>query len=246
MKYMGSKARIKKEILPIILKDRKINQYYVEPFSGGMNMIDEVTGNRIANDVQQYLIAMWRGLLSGEKYPTCINKELYNSARDVYNGKENKLDLSNDLIGWIGFMGSANGRFFDGGYSGKSKTKLGTERDYIKEAISNINKQIEKLDGVELFDLDYLDLPIPNNSIIYCDPPYKGTKQYSLSNYFNHNDFWDWCRNMKSKGHTIFISEYSAPEDFICIWEKEIKSSLSANGKTGCSKISTEKLFTLK
>jgi DNA adenine methylase len=42
------------------------------------------------------------------------------------------------MIGWIGWMGSANGRFFDGGYSGKSNTKIGTVRDYIKEAISNI------------------------------------------------------------------------------------------------------------
>ena len=35
MKYMGSKARIANEILPIILKDRKDGQFYVEPFVGG-------------------------------------------------------------------------------------------------------------------------------------------------------------------------------------------------------------------
>ena len=33
MKYMGSKARFTKEILPIILKDRKPEQWYVEPFT---------------------------------------------------------------------------------------------------------------------------------------------------------------------------------------------------------------------
>ena len=44
MKYMGSKNRIAKHILPIILKDRKENQYYVEPFVGGANMIDKVQG----------------------------------------------------------------------------------------------------------------------------------------------------------------------------------------------------------
>ena len=32
---MGSKNRIVNEILPIILKDRKPNQWYVEPFVGG-------------------------------------------------------------------------------------------------------------------------------------------------------------------------------------------------------------------
>ena len=33
MKYMGSKARFSKDILPIILKDRTVEQWYVEPFA---------------------------------------------------------------------------------------------------------------------------------------------------------------------------------------------------------------------
>jgi len=35
MKYMGSKKRHAKELLPIILKDRQPGQWYVEPFVGG-------------------------------------------------------------------------------------------------------------------------------------------------------------------------------------------------------------------
>ena len=44
----------------------------------------------------------------------------------------------------------------------------------------------------------------------------------------------------------VYVSEYKAPEDFICVWEKEAKSSLSANGKIGGNKVSVEKLFKLK
>ena len=58
MKYMGSKNRIANEILPIILKDRKPNQYYIEPFCGGLGTFDKVTGNRIGSDKNKYLIAM--------------------------------------------------------------------------------------------------------------------------------------------------------------------------------------------
>ena len=61
MKYMGSKTRIANEILPIILKNRKPYQYYVEPFCGGCNIIDKVDGNRIASDKNHYLIEMWKG-----------------------------------------------------------------------------------------------------------------------------------------------------------------------------------------
>ena len=63
MKYMGSKARIKKEILPLILKNRTENQFFVDLMGGGMNLIDSVDGNRIANDLNFYLIEMWKELL---------------------------------------------------------------------------------------------------------------------------------------------------------------------------------------
>lgn len=247
MKYMGSKARFSKEILPIILKERKPEQFYVEPFAGGMNTICDVLGNRIANDRNYHLIEMWKGLVSGIKYPTYIPKELYDTARDIYNGKEKRfehqMNMSDDTVGWIGWMGSANGRFFDGGYSGKSNTKIGTVRDYIKEAISNIEKQIPKMIGVKFENKDYTELEIPNNSIIYCDPPYQGTKQYLTSKDFNHSIFWDWCREKSNQGHIVFISEYNAPSDFQCVWQKEAKSSLSANGKVGGNKFSVERLF---
>ena len=77
MKYMGGKTRIAKEILPLILADRKEGQYFVEPFCGGCNVTDKVLGNRIANDCNEYLIAMFEGLMSGEKYPEQISPELH-------------------------------------------------------------------------------------------------------------------------------------------------------------------------
>ena len=77
MKYMGSKRRIWKYIAPIILKNREEKQYYVEPFCGGCNSICQVDGLRIAADINPYLIAMWKDLLHGEKYPETISKEDY-------------------------------------------------------------------------------------------------------------------------------------------------------------------------
>jgi DNA adenine methylase len=70
---MGSKARFAKEILPIILKDRLPNQWYVEPFAGGMNTICEVDGKRLANDKNWFLIAMWKGLQENRERPKIIS-----------------------------------------------------------------------------------------------------------------------------------------------------------------------------
>lgn len=236
MKYMGSKNRIAKEILPIILKDRKTNQYYVEPFCGGLGTFDKVDGLRIANDKNKYLIAMWKGLQENRDKPIEISKELYSRARTEYNNGTN-IEFDDFMIGWIGWIGwmaSFNGRFFDGGYSGKTKT-----RDYVDEQIRNTLKQIDSLNGALFTSNEYYELEIPENSIIYCDIPYKGTKQYSTSKNFNHEVFWQWCRDMTHQGHSVFISEYEAPNDFKCVWSKDIKSYMKPSRAIEC----TECLF---
>ena len=242
MKYMGSKARIAKYILPIILKDRKPDQWYVEPFVGGANVINKVTGNRLGADINKYLIAMFKGLQDDCFRKFNHSKAHYDLVREEYNRGTN-FNFTDFYIGYVGFMASANGRFFDGGYSGKSDTKIGTVRNYIDESIRGMEKHIPTLNGIDFVCSGFLDLKIPDNSIVYCDIPYKNTKQYAFSKGFDHDDFWDWAREKVNQGHKVFVSEYSAPEDFTCVWQQEVKSSLSANGKAGGNKKSIEKLF---
>ena len=237
MKYMGSKARFAKEILPIILKDRKPEQWYVEPFAGGMNAICEVQGNRIANDIHYYLIQMWRELVGGW-IPKKITKEEYSEVRT------NQSNYPAYFVGWVGFNCSYSGKWFGGfadDYPESRRNKKGILPNYQMEAINNIPKQVEKLKGVVFQNKPYYELELPPNSIVYCDPPYEGTTKYA--NDFDHNLFWNWVRNISKQGHTVFVSEYNAPADFECVWQKEAKSSLSANGKIGGNKLSVEKLF---
>lgn len=239
MKYMGSKNRIAKHILPIMLKDRKDGQYWVEPFVGGANMIDKVDGNRIGADYNKDLINLLQGLKNGWIPKETYTKEEYIKAK---NG-ENSCQIE---TGYISINCSYSGKYW-GRYAGKSVTANGL-RDYTNESFKNVMKQAPKLKGIDFINIDYKYLNIPSNSIIYCDIPYKGT--YSeIEGYgklsFNHDEFWEWCRNMSKKGHSIYISEYNAPSDFKCIWSQEVKSSLSANGKSGGNKKSIEKLFTI-
>ena len=192
MKYMGSKNRIADDIIEVML-DEYVKRFglngsdtFVDVFCGGCSVIEKVpnTYKRIANDKQKYLIAMWRRLTKGYSIglPTTISRELYSDVRDSYNKGDDR--YRDDVKGWVGFMASFNGRFFDGGYSGHNVVgKNGKARDYIKENITNTLNQIPNLFDVQWYDLDYEELTkhIPKNSILYCDPPYKGTKQYSTS-----------------------------------------------------------------
>ena len=238
MKYMGSKNRFAKELLPIILKDRLPNQWYYEPMVGGANIIDKVKGNRFGADVNEYLIEMWVALTGGWMPKEHYTKEEYT---DIKNNKGN---YPKCLVGYVGFVCSYSGKWFGGyanNYPESRRLKNGTLPNYQKESLNSLKKQLPNLKGVTFKHSSYKDLFFADNSIIYFDPPYEGTTKYK--DMFNHLEFWEWARAKSKEGHKVFVSEYKAPEDFKCVWEKETKSSLSANGKSGGNKLSTEKLF---
>lgn len=231
MKYMGSKNRIAKHILPIMLSERKPNQWWVEPFVGGGNMIDKVDGNRIGSDINRYAI---EALIAIRDYVTDLpknNKEFNES----YYGNLRK----NDNYKYKGFAGFAFS--YGGKWLGGWRRSLNKYRDYVLESYKNALKQSPGLKTVTLVHCSYKDLKIPINSLVYCDPPYESTARYKHD--FCHNEFWQWCRDKSKEGHTLFVSEYNAPDDFVCVWQKEIVSSLTKD--TG-SKRGLEKLFTLK
>lgn len=221
---MGSKNRIAKHILPIMLEHRKENQWWVEPFVGGANMIDKVGGNRIGADNNKYLIALLKEMQSQVPFnPPHIGEQEYK------NIQKNKDNYPEWLVGYVGFNLSFAAKFF-GGY-GRDKAGI---RNYEKEAQQNLLAQ------VSFICCDYKELEIPKNSLIYCDPPYFNTTKYKTG--IDHLEFWQWCRDKHNEGHTVFISEYNAPEDFTCLWEKEVNNSLTKN--TGAKK-GIERLFTI-
>lgn len=227
MKYQGSKNRIAKDILPIILKNRNPRQWYVEPFVGGGNMIDKVEGKRIGADINQYLIKALKFIRdTPEKIP--LNNLEY-SEQDFNAAKKSNLDNPLDCFAMFNYT---FGSKFKGSWA---KNKRGS--DYVKESVQGCLKQSENLKGVILKHCSFLNLQIPDKSIIYCDPPYKNTSGYGID--FNHDIFWDWVRTKVSEGHSVFVSEYQAPDDFVCVWEKEI---LSTSGVSNTKK-ATEKLF---
>lgn len=167
MTYLGGKTRTAKEILRLILADRKEGQYFAEPFCGGCNVTANVPGNGIANDSNGYLIAMSIGLPSGENYPGQISRELYNDVKSCFRAGSDKYDPG--FMGRVGFMASCRGTFFSG-YSGPIVTAKGEPRDRIAEAVRGVMRQIPNLQGVEFRSGDYKGLQIPEESLIYCDP----------------------------------------------------------------------------
>jgi DNA adenine methylase len=199
MIYIGGKTYLSKHILPIMLQNRKEGQYYIEPFCGGCNCIDKVDGNRIANDINEYLIEMWKALINGWWPEKILTKEQY---CDIRKNKQNYLKHE---VGFAGFIYSYCGKWF-GSYIG-NKIRPTNGVGYLDQAMNNIKRQIPRMLNCEFYNKTYNELIIPKNSILYCDPPYKDRVKYG-NILFDYDAFYNWCI-IKAKDNDVFVTEYN-------------------------------------
>ena len=85
---------------------------------------------------------------------------------------------------------------------------------------------------------DYRSLSVPDDAVVYCDPPYYGTYTGGYTsmggNTFDSAAFHDWCRAQRA---LVVVSEYQMPDDFVCIAQFSHQNLFSKN------KVAKELLF---
>lgn len=227
MRYMGGKSRIAKDIAAILNQYTK-DKPFVSLFCGSCAIESKVeTDTKILNDAHPYLIALYKALQNGYELPDSISREQY------YWIKEHK-DADPALTGFVGFGCSFGGKWFGGYASNRGGT------NYAEQSKRSMLHVFDGLSNAEFYNLDYRAVPIPDNAVIYCDPPYANTKGYSTGK-FNSDEFWDYVRGLSST-HKVFVSEEHAPKDFECIWEKKCTRTIDRNKNNQPSKI--ERVFT--
>ena len=96
-------------------------------------------------------------------------------------------------------------------------------------------QSFKSLQSLELTNLDYRDVQIEEDSVIYCDIPYINTNGYKID--FNHNEFYDYCLN---NNNIVFVSEYIMPSEFISVKDIVKTCSLSVSNR---NKATIEKVF---
>ena len=150
------------------------------------------------------------------------------------------------------------GTQMSGHYFGRSQWAFPTREEYIKlqsflylpqdydeiaglqilyQSLESLERleRLQSLERLNIFKGSYKDVPIKQNSLIYCDIPYKNTDAYDSD--FDYEEFYTWAENQTEP---VIISEYSMPESrFICIAQKEKTVNLSSTETT----TATEKLF---
>jgi site-specific DNA-adenine methylase len=242
MIYQGSKRKILWDILPFIqncINENKVDTY-IEPFVGGANVIDSVNcKNRIGSDLNDELISLLIYMRDNTSIPFAPTECSFEHYCEVREDRKNKTNyFTKEYIAMIGYFASYGGRYFDGGYGRDAKGS----RDIYSERLKFAINQAPKLKGIEfkscLFEeynpKDY------KNCVFYLDPPYKDTKTYNNKNGFPYEKFYDWVKEL-GKNNFVFISEYSMPNEFRCIWSKEVKVLQKSDRNKG--DVAIEKLF---
>ena len=219
MKYQGSKRRLVNKIIPVIESIKRPEQWYVEPFVGGANVIQHVSGKRIGADINKYMIAYLKEIQNGLTTFPIIYEEQYKDIR-------NNIDKYDEWL--VGYAMSSYG--FMGNY-GTSNYMTASKPEYIHRAVEKMaKKEWKRLQGIYFVTSDYKELNIPKYSFIYCDPPYQSRDGYRRIDAYKVNEFWDWCRKkIYEEGHIILISELEAPDDFIPIINQKLKYRCKAS-----------------
>lgn len=225
--YQGGKKKIGKKIAQIMLDYEYQNGFnnldYFEPFCGMCGVLTHMINDDrkiVANDLNTDLILMWQAIQQGwipdEKQ---LTKDEYNTLKnEQHNSKERAFYT-------IAYS-------FNNEYMGPYRNIINSlNQNYLLNAINGI-KNI-KVDNIVFTNKSYIDFT-PKNMLIYCDPPYQNNNFHynTFFQHFNHNEFWDIMRTW-SKDNIVFISEYTAPNDFECVWEKKCNQTLNfLNKKT--------------
>lgn len=230
---MGGKYRVSKEVSGYINRTIRDGQSYWEPFVGAAWILQLVKANkRYASDINPYLIAMWQELQSGWVPPDKISEKQYT---DIKNNKDKHPP---ELVSFVGFALSWGGKWF-GGYARDSigfNYALGGKRSLLKV--------LDNIIDVEFFVADFLETEPPESDmLIYCDPPYIDTTKYDYAPDFDHDAFWMRVRELGDK-HCVLVSEYSAPDDFVCVMEATTTTGLRM--ENGSADRRVERLFSTR
>lgn len=244
MRYQGSKAKIAKDIIPIITQNLTEDRCFYDLFGGGMNLVDKVNhSKKVACDINRYVIALWKEIQKNgmTNIPRFVTPETYLSAKQSYLNGDGK--FTDYEIGYIATCCSYGGGWFNG-YAHFNPKK---NEDHIAEAWSGLCKQVENfkhLDTTTFMSCDYRATPFTfqSDAVVYCDIPYSSTKKYE--NDFDNKAFWEWVRKMVRKhGTEIYVSEYDAPGDFKCIWQKNVPDGMGTTRTGMRQNRKIEKLF---
>ena len=234
MPYQGSKNKLAKDII----EQMPPAEHFYDLFGGG----GAITHCAVLSGKYKYVHYNEINPLVVKGFEMAINGEFNNENRWISREEFYQLKDTDPYVAICFSFGNNLVDYLYGKDIEPIKKALHYARVLNNQSLLDIELQrvesyerLKRLQSLE--SLNYCDVHIEPNSVIYCDIPYKNTKKY-CHNEFDYDKFYEWCKGKKN----LFVSEYSMPPEFIEVWSKKHKSFMSATKVAD----SVEKLFTLK
>ena len=98
-------------------------------------------------------------------------------------------------------------------------------------------QSLQRLQRLQSLRLDYRSVEIPQDAVVYADPPYKNTTCSGYAGQFDYDAFEKWLANVP---FMVIVSEYNAPKGCTEIASIKKRQTMGTGNKGGTN---TEKLF---
>lgn len=234
MGYCGGKRRGAEFILERLNAPEFDGMDYLEPFVGYAHILRRVVNKSSygASDANPLVAELMRGIQRGMSFPEVSKEEYHAMMRDdgavSFRRAVACFAYSYNGHAWRGYIGGKR-------YGAKQRCYVSEHRRYYE-----LLAQSASFQASEISCRDYATLR-PEGKLIYCDPPYAACSARSgyVTGSFDSAAFWQTVREW-SKKNVVFVSEYAAPADFVCVASSRKRVLMNQKDRTNYK---TERLF---
>ena len=235
MKYLGGKRQIAAWVEEQVLARSTDRGRYVEPFVGGASIWMRLAPQfreAHGSDGHQDLVLYLNALRDGWVPPTEFSLEEYEALRHAE---------PSPLRAHVGFNCSFGGMWFRG-WHGDLRDPRGVTRtmDAYRAALRDAPLLAR---CPPILRLDYREVEVRPGDVVYCDPPYHGTEEYSVG--FCSYAFWARAGRWVRDGATVVVSEETAPDDWVVVSKRARSTLVGYDCRTGERSVSEriERIF---
>lgn len=234
LRYPGGKQKLTPFVLEIIRSNDLEGGHYVEPYAGGAGvamelLVDGHVGHVHLNDSSPHIYAFWRSVLEYTDElcsrisctPLCVDEWLFQ--REVVRHPEQhsvlELGFATFYLNRTNRSGVLTGGVI-GGLEQKGRWKIDARFPRV-ELIRRIELIASMKESIELTRMDAEDFirdrvsQLPNNSLVYCDPPYFEKANRLYLNHYQPGDHARIASVIKGMGCAKWMVSYDGVEQIL-------------------------------
>lgn len=247
LRYPGGKGKFAPVVKTIFEENSLVGGHYLEPYAGGAGVaLDLLYSNYVSdihiNDIDKAVYSFWESITKNTEeflrllIDTPVNMDEWYKQKSILND----IECDDVLIkGFAAFFMNRTNRsgILKGGVIGGKKQ----DGQYTLDARFNkvnLKKRIEKVglnaSKIHVYNEDALDLInrvdllLPENSLVYLDPPYYVKGQGLYRNFYNHDDHV-CIKNALDNIKTKWIVSYDKCDEIIDIYSDYFMTDYDLN-----------------